>query len=133
MPTGCAIPPSFSATRLSLPDPSFIATSAHIRRGSELMDAAVNQAPKLWGTIAVHAPFVNVLNTMLDDSLPLIPIGWPEWGNSIKGAGHGGKPGSSDSLREVAEESPVSWQLWRRKGLAGKLRTFGRALSGQLN
>ena len=214
---GHAIPPSFSASRLSLLDRGFIAAIAHIRggddlgyhwyeagklthrtntfndfvdvarhligtghakagriaiaggsAGGELMGAAVNQAPELWGAVAAHVPFVDVLNTMLDDTLPLTPIEWPEWGNPIEdaeafrlirsyspydqlkpgayppmlvtaglndpratywepakyvaklrtlktddnllllktnmGAGHGGKSGRFDSLREVAEE-----------------------------
>ena len=54
--------------------------------GGELMGAVLNQAPELWRAAVLHVPFVDVLNTMLDDSLPLTPIEWPEWGNPIASA-----------------------------------------------
>ena len=51
--------------------------------GGTLMGVVVNEAPELWGAVVSHVPFVDVLNTMLDETLPLTPIEWPEWGNPI--------------------------------------------------
>jgi len=51
--------------------------------GGMLMGAVANRAGELFGGIVAEVPFVDVLNTMLDDTLPLTPPEWPEWGNPI--------------------------------------------------
>jgi len=129
---GYAIPPGFSADRLSLLDRGWACAIAHIRggddlgygwyldgkaqarwntfhdfadaakglidagfaapgriaiqggsAGGELMGVVANTDPALWGAIVADVPFVDVLNTMQDETLPLTPGEWPEWGNPI--------------------------------------------------
>ena len=51
--------------------------------GGMLMGAVLNQRPDLFRCAVLEVPFVDVLNTMLDASLPLTPIEWPEWGDPV--------------------------------------------------
>ncbi len=66
--------------------------------GGMLMGAVANMAPESFGGIIAEVPFVDVLTTMLDDTLPLTPPEWPEWGNPIL---------SEDDYRTIAAYSPV--------------------------
>jgi oligopeptidase B len=49
--------------------------------GGMLMGAVANRSGELFAGLVAEVPFVDVLNSMLDDSLPLTPPEWPEWGN----------------------------------------------------
>ena len=66
--------------------------------GGMLMGAVVNMAPELFDGIVAEVPFVDVLTTMLDDTLPLTPPEWPEWGNPIA---------SAQAYKTIASYSPV--------------------------
>jgi oligopeptidase B len=49
--------------------------------GGLLMGAVVNERPELFRVVLSHVPFVDVMNTMLDASLPLTVAEYEEWGN----------------------------------------------------
>lgn len=49
--------------------------------GGLLMGAVTNMAPDLWHGVIAQVPFVDVVNTMLDESIPLTTNEFDEWGN----------------------------------------------------
>lgn len=49
--------------------------------GGLLMGAVVNMEPQLWGAVVALVPFVDVVNTMLDETLPLTVTEYDEWGS----------------------------------------------------
>lgn len=49
--------------------------------GGMLMGGVVNMSPETFKAAIIQVPFVDVLNTMLDDTLPLTTQEWIEWGN----------------------------------------------------
>jgi oligopeptidase B len=51
--------------------------------GGQVMGVITNEAPELWGAVLAGVPFVDVINTMVDETLPLTPGEWPEWGNPL--------------------------------------------------
>ncbi len=90
--------------------------------GGMLMGAVANLRPDLFGAIIADVPFVDVLTTMLDDTLPLTPPEWPEWGNPIE---------SAEAFAQIQAYSPydnVSAQgypaMWIEGGLTDPRVTY---------
>ncbi len=45
------------------------------------MGAVINMSPEIWNGVIAQVPFVDVVNTMLDESIPLTTNEYDEWGN----------------------------------------------------
>jgi oligopeptidase B len=78
----------FAASARALIEAKYTGTKRIVAHGASaggmLMGAVANRTNELFAGIVAEVPFVDVLNTMLDDSLPLTPPEWPEWGNPIE-------------------------------------------------
>jgi oligopeptidase B len=78
--------------------------------GGLLVGATLNLDPEVFGGAIAGVPFVDVLNTISDPSLPLTPPEWPEWGNPIESKAHyqlikGYSP--YDNLRDDVPYPPI--------------------------
>jgi oligopeptidase B len=75
----------FAATARALIEANYTSAKRIVGHGGSagglLMGAVANRSGELFAGIVAEVPFVDVLNTMLDDTLPLTPPEWPEWGN----------------------------------------------------
>ncbi|MGA2807180.1 MAG: S9 family peptidase [Terracidiphilus sp.] len=67
-------------TAVSYGDPARVAIEGG-SAGGLLMGAVVNLKPEIFRAVVSHVPFVDVMNTMLDASLPLTVPEYEEWGN----------------------------------------------------
>lgn len=64
--------------------------------GGLLMGAVVNMRPDLWKGVVAQVPFVDVLSTMLDETIPLTTGEYDEWGN----------PNNAEAYAYMAKYSP---------------------------
>lgn len=81
--------------------------------GGLLMGAVVNMAPHLWNGVIAQVPFVDVVNTMLDESIPLTTNEFDEWGN----------PKNKDAYQYMKSYSP--YENIERKQYPNMLVTTG--------
>jgi oligopeptidase B len=83
--------------------------------GGLLMGVVANDAPRLYRGIVMQVPFVDVVSTMLDASLPLTEQEWTQWGDPRKAEDYARMLGYSPYDRIRAQDYPpmlVTAGLW---------------------
>jgi len=81
--------------------------------GGLLMGAIINLQPELWHGVIAQVPFVDVVNTMLDESIPLTTNEFDEWGN----------PKNADAYHYMKSYSP--YENIQKKAYPNMLVTTG--------
>ena len=100
--------------------------------GGLLMGAVMNQAPDLFNGVVAAVPFVDVVSTMLDETIPLTTFEWDEWGNPnrqrllpLHEVVQSVRPGSCSGLPQHARDHGY-WdsqvQYWEPAKWVAKLR-----------
>lgn len=74
--------------------------------GGLLMGAVINMRPELWKGVIAQVPFVDVVNTMLDETIPLTTNEFDEWGNPKEEAAYAYMKSYSPYENVVAQDYP---------------------------
>jgi oligopeptidase B len=78
-----------------------------VSAGGLLMAAVATMRPELWAAVVAEVPFVDVINTMLDPSIPLTVGEWEEWGNPAIADQYGWIKAYSPYEHTVAADYPA--------------------------
>jgi oligopeptidase B len=80
----------FIAAATYLTDSGWARPGSIVARGASagglLMGAVTNMRPDLWGAVVAEVPFVDIVTTMSDTTLPLTVTEWEEWGDPVHDA-----------------------------------------------
>ena len=107
--------------------------SRGLSAGGLLQGAVYSMAPRRWRAVVAEVPFVDVVNSMLDPTIPLTIGEWDEWGDPRE-PGHAGVHGVLQPLRQRAGRAPAGSarhrQPARPPGAGARARQVGGQAAG---